>query len=562
MSYITDLHTHIALKAANNEKIKDIWTYEKNDPPERYLFFFNALRRLALDNIYRKFATETQFDLGSCVRGNVRVVGCALYPIERQYIARRNKFIWLLSSLSFFRKKFPFIQLVNKKRDILTTMVQVVVGTSAKKARKIWDEQKKYDTKIDYFQDYLTEFNHLKEVHDVQPSDPKYHQKAFRIARNYEDLEENLKDPNVISGIVSLEGLHGLGTYTVRQLFKADSIDSLDDVERNQFLKIMRDNIVRVKEDEWLCPFYITMAHHYNNLLIGHVQSFVGLMTLVFKQKKGLNKGITKVGEQIIDLLLSRNETMKRILIDIKHMSVEARKRYYEILEFKKQDPDADALGIPIISSHSAVSGVKTLAEARKLGCSKKEDKKSYVSRCDVNLCDEDILKIYQSNGLIGVLMHDGRMPGKKYWDAFKEVEKDAKFRKLLQQQMFLTNVYHILAVVHQANGADGWSMITLGSDMDGLIDPFDDYDTAEDLDNFRNDIFFYLENYEDVPPGYKIKNLFGAKDGFMEYKASEIQLLNKGRTTAQIVNGIFHQHHDDFLKVYFSKGYLYKSNV
>lgn len=557
MSYITDFHTHIALKAANNEHIKDVWTYEKNNPPQRYLFFFNALRRLALDSIYRKFATETQCDLGNCVDGKMRIVGCALYPIERQYIARRNKFIWLLSALSFFRKKFPFIQLFNKKRDLLTTMVQVVVGTSEKRARAIWDEQKRYRREIDYFQDYLKEFNHLMEVHNKPSSNPKYHKNTFRIARNYDDLEENLKNPDIISGIISLEGIHGLGTYTVKQLFKANSIESLKSNERSQFLKTLFDNIERVKKDEWLCPFYITMAHHYNNLLIGHVKSFVGMMTLVFKQKKGLNKGITKEGEQVIDLLLARNKNMKRILIDIKHMSVDARKRYYEILDVKQQGADENELGIPIISSHSAVSGIKTLEIAKNLGCSKKEDKTSYVSRCDVNLCNEDILKIHNSKGLIGVLMHDGRMPGKTYWKAFKAVEKNAKKRKLLQQQMFLTNVYHIIAVVHKVNNEDGWPMITLGSDMDGLIDPFDDYDTAEDLDNFRNDIYSYLEHYKNIQPGYKIKNLFDAQDGSVEYTPSEIETLNKGRSATQIVNGIFHENHNTFLKIYFSKEYL-----
>ncbi|NNF74560.1 MAG: hypothetical protein HKN00_05205, partial [Flavobacteriaceae bacterium] len=151
MSYITDFHVHLALKAANNGAIKTIWEYKKNSPPKNFLFYFNVLRRIALDSIFRQYATETQADLGNCADGHMRLVLCTLYPIERQYIARRNTFVWLLSSINFFTKKFPFIQLWNKKRTLLVTMVRVMVGTSEKKARQIWDEQKSLDNTIDYF---------------------------------------------------------------------------------------------------------------------------------------------------------------------------------------------------------------------------------------------------------------------------------------------------------------------------------------------------------------------------------------------------------------------------
>ncbi|NNL61142.1 MAG: hypothetical protein HKO72_07390, partial [Flavobacteriaceae bacterium] len=324
MSYISDFHTHIALKAANNEEIKDIWQYKKNKPPKKFLFFFNALRRLALDKYYSEYATYTQCDLGNCVDGQLRLVNCAIYPIERQYIDRRNFFVWMASSLSFFQKKFPFIQLFNKKRNLLVMMVRVLQGTSEKKALAIWDEQEDLDNYIDYYKDYNIELDHLKQVHDVQPTDPNYATNVFRLVKNYEELKTNLANPDVISGIVSLEGIHGLGKYKFRHLFKTSTIDDLPPEDQTAITQYINRNLRRIKENDYT-PLYITIAHHYNNLLCGHVKSFTGFITLVFKQKRGMNGPLTESAKQIIDNMLHRNEAVKRILVDVKHMSVTAR---------------------------------------------------------------------------------------------------------------------------------------------------------------------------------------------------------------------------------------------
>ncbi len=557
MSYISDLHVHLALKAANNDSIKNIWEHFENKPPEKFLFYFNILRRLALDNYYRQYSTQTQANLGSCVEGKMRLLFCTLYPIERQYIARRNTFTWLLSSITFFRKKFPFIQLWNKKRNLLTTMVQVMVGTSEKRALAIWDEQKDLDTEVDYYQDYLREFNHLKEVHDVQP-EPPYDEYVFRLVGDYEELQQNQANPKVISGIVCLEGMHGLGIYKLRHLFKAKSISNLKPAERDRIMQILQLRLRELKSDPRKCPFYITFAHHYNNLLVGHAKSFKGLMKLVFKQGNGLNEGLSPEGRLIIERLLARNEDQRRILVDVKHMSIKARRRYYEMVKARNTLLADGELGVPIICSHGAVSGERTLEAAEKVSCDKKADRNAYVSRCDINICDEDILNIHDSDGLIGILMHDGRMPGKKYWDKFKEAGDDREKTRLLQQQLFLTNVYHIVAVIYQRDGSDGWGTITLGSDMDGLIDPFDDYATAKAMLAFRNHIYNYIKDYDTIPTGYRIKNLESRIDGTAEYTTAEINALNHDKSVSEIVNGIFHTHLEVFLSKYFTKEYLY----
>lgn len=561
MSYISDLHTHIALKAANNEDIQDIWEQRNNEPPKKFLFFFNALRKLALDKYYNDYATYTQCDLGSCIDGELRLINCALYPLERQFINRRNKFIWLLSSLSFFQKKFPFIQIFNKKRNLLVMMLRVLQGTSEKKALAIWNEQKSLDNYIDYYEDYKTELDHLKLVHNIPSTKPEHPNKVFRLVNNYEELQANLANPDVISGIVSLEGIHGLGKYKLRHLFKEASIDDLKAEDHNALFQHINLNLRRIKENDYT-PLYITIAHHYNNLICGHAKSFTGFITLLFKQKSGMNLPLTASGREIIKNMLARNADIKRILIDVKHMSVIARKEYYQTVRSKNKNRNiiVEELGIPIISSHSAVSGVKTWDDAEKVGCDKKDDKRSYVSRCDVNLCDEDIMEIFESDGLIGVLMHEGRMPGKLYKIAKKNTP--IKKRRILQIQLFLTNVYHIVQVIEQSFDGDGWKVITLGSDMDGLIDPFDDYRNAGSLMRFRNDVYTYLETYSEQSKGCKIKNILSKTDGSVEFSSEEINMLNHGRSISDVVDGIFYKNSEDFLSKYFTNSYLHGSST
>ncbi|MFV0565119.1 MAG: hypothetical protein ACK5NB_04705 [Flavobacteriaceae bacterium] len=553
MNYISDFHTHIALKAANNETIKNIWATRQNPPPKKFLFFFNVLRQLALDPFYNEYATSTQCNLDKCVKGNVRLVFCSIYPIERPYIARKNTFTWLLSSFSFFTKKFPFLQFFNKKKNLLLMMIQVLVGVSEKRALEFWNEQKKSTTQIDYFQDYLKELNVLTVASGQEPQDENHKAKQFKLVKNYEEFQAHITNPDVICGILSLEGIHGLGTYKVEHLFSDKNIDVLSISEGEKLYRSLFNNITRIKQDDNMAPFYITVAHHFNNLVCGHSKSFNGALKLFFKQKGGVNTGLTVKGQQLLKLLLHKDQNQRRILIDIKHMSVKSRLQFYDIVEKAKQDNDF----IPIISSHSAVSGVKKYTNFETLGSGNKADKNAYVSRGDINLCDQDIVAIYKSGGLIGVLMHDGRMPGCVYKKTFKNTLNVAD-RMLLQQQLFLTNVYHIINVVDINYNESAWDIVSLGSDMDGMINPFDDYDGADKLMAFRNHIYQYLENYDTLDDRFKIKNLYENAEGKIILSTERFLKLNAGLSVKEITDNIFYKNTEVFLSRYFTQNYLY----
>jgi microsomal dipeptidase-like Zn-dependent dipeptidase len=359
----------------------------------------------------------------------------------------------------------------------------------------------------------------------------------------------HVADENIICAILSLEGMHGLGVYKVKHLFSKKSIEDVNLVERSIIKQTFVDHISQIKSNPRTTPFYITFAHHYNNLLCGHAMSFGGVLKLFFKQKGGLNKGLSEFGKLLIERHLLSRHNGKRILIDIKHMSVKSRRSYYEITEKMRNEDDP----VPIISSHSAVSSVATLSEAERQKSSKKLDKYSYVSRWDINLTNEDIIKIYKSNGLIGILMHDGRMPGNVFKQRFKKA-RTPREEKMLHVQMFLTNIYHLVHVVYKELDDNAWNLMTLGSDMDGVIDPFDNYNTAASLSDFKRDIQNYLQIYNEIPEGFKIVDLYAANDIISE---ETFIRLNQGNSIQEIVDKIFYKNMETFLSKYFTEQYL-----
>lgn len=156
--------------------------------------------------------------------------------------------------------------------------------------------------------------------------------------------------------------------------------------------------------------------------------------------------------------------------------------------------------------------------------------------------------------------MHEGRMPGKIYKKT-KRKTISKKEKKLLQIQLFLTNVYHIVNMIDQRLELDGWKIITLGSDMDGLIDPFDDYENSGALMRFRNDVFTYLDTYSEQSKGFRIKNILANTDGSIEFSHEEVNILNQNRSTSEVVDGIFYKNSDKFLSKYFTNAYLHGTN-
>ncbi len=568
---IIDLHCHPSLKPNGNTEIPDIWE-EFENKNAKGLFKSISFRKLLVGGIVKNMAVYTQANLDNCFRGTNRLVFAAIYPPERPFMKPSRPF----SGASLIQR--TLLQLIFGKelnRKVDNRIIQMLTGFSEDRAKRYIDEI--YDSeRIDYFNnDYLEEYCYLKDSHltssnsDDFPIKPK-----FRLIKNFEEYNASSNGFEVL-GVVTAEGMHALASYRNEDLFNKENIDTLEPDEQYRLKESFKNNIRRLKDvsEFEFPPFFITFSHHFNNLISGHAKSFADAKNRivpgfkdVFDQSKGLNSGITEFGQALIkDHLLSR-ENGQRILIDTKHMSLQSRDDFVAIIKEKRLEGD----NIPIICSHTAVNGIATRAEAENQVDLNKYDKNSYVSRWDINLTDQDIREIFDSDGVIGVCMHDGRMPGGKFKKLLKQNSRKLVTDepvKRLHTQMFLTNVFHIVKInlehikkLNRSNPTalipekDAWKTICLGTDNDGIVDPFDHYSTAARLDDFKLRTAKALKlNYKDYMRKYRVLSL-PSERAFMDSEMADLML---GFTPEEVTDMIFSDNMIRFLSKYFITDYL-----
>ncbi len=298
-------------------------------------------------------------------------------------------------------------------------------------------------------------------------------------------------------------------------------------------------------------------------------------------------------GKEVIDSLLSKNNKWhKRIYIDVKHMDVRSRLDYY-LLHDSLVKATGDT--IPIIYSHGAVSGKKLKVAYytsvsplmddygeiinpksfyedlfynythRNCGLikdygDKEEDREWFKEKgmddpeisledikltnskddqatvgwfypWSINLFDEEIPEIYNSDGIIGV-MADERTLGwylPNYQDADSITNLKSELIKLgffssnvskidldsfRVAELFLRNIFYI--VKHSGRkDTTAWDHIGFGSDFDGFINPIDICQTSADVPKFQEYLIriipYFLKIHEEYQvPGNDQGLLFG----------------------------------------------------
>jgi len=301
---------------------------------------------------------------------------------------------------------------------------------------------------------------------------------------------------------------------------------------KEKLWKTLEDHITTLKS--WN-PLFITLNHHFWNQLSGHSMTipsalkipvlYSGGITKEMRKNQvlGMNRGFTELGKKVVKKLLDNKDGKRRILIDTKHMSITSRIWYYTYLGYIEADEQfTDEVrndSIPIISSHSAVNGYKTMKESKegndgtppliayaesgkkykkKIMKESKEGNddttyKAYAvadnkykigkkyNKWDMNLSDEEIKIIYKSKGLIGINF-DQRVSGGKN-DGKNKINR------------IVNNILHIKNVAESIPNCDCWSCITIGTDFDGSINPINDFRTAEDFANLEKAL---KENFKD----------------------------------------------------------------
>ncbi|MBU2951073.1 hypothetical protein KO493_10235 [Tamlana agarivorans] len=573
---IADLHCHPSFKPANNHEINDIWSYKRN--PCTKLMFKGVLgvsvRRILVNLFVKDLATYTQSNLDSCHEGENRLLFLSIYPIERQFIKPDRPF----QSASFTQRIIlGKVFGIGLKKHLDSKIFQVLTGFSEAKVTN-YLESAHESRCIDYFDtDLACEYQYLNDSHNTQsPNIEGANQPSFKLVSNYEEYVA-LANQNIIAGIVTIEGMHALGKYRSDDLFGDKLIDGLSESNQTELKTNFILNVSRLKNKAEFkyTPFFITFAHHFNNLLTGHAKSFgeaknkaIPGFSNVFNQKSGLDFGISSFGKVLIKKHLLSRTNGQRILIDTKHMSLEARNDYFDIVKSLRAEGDQ----VPIVVSHTAINGIPTRARAAKQPDTNQLDKNSYISRWDINITDQDITEVFDSNGIIGVCMHDGRMPGGKFKALMKSYKRrlsNPESLKRLHTQMFLTNIFHIVKVnlnhirayntCNEANPIleiDAWKTICLGSDNDGIVDPFDHFNKSSHLSDFKNRVIKGIDlNFDPVWRNFKILSI--QEDSYSVFTEKELQDLMCGQTSEEICDKIFSDNVQEFLSNYFTKAYL-----
>ncbi|NVK49415.1 MAG: membrane dipeptidase [Cyclobacteriaceae bacterium] len=425
----TDLHCHPNLKAfghsfSNQYHPKaDIWYTKKQD-------FFTR-------KIYEKTGITkfSQTDLSTLSRANGKVALVSLYPFEKGFF--HNPYIWN--------------------------------GLAARLAN--WGIEIGYE-RIRYIQQHLSYFEDLQNEYLFFINSRKENRvdgilKSWKPLKDTEDLKRNLKTENEIGVIFTIEGAH---------VFNTGLEDYGSMLDKDEILS----NVRKVKNWEFP-PFFIGLAHNFNNDLCGHARSLQRLGNLV-NQEKNLGIGLTYLGSDVVRELLSKSNG-RRILIDLKHMSLKSRMDYYRLLE--EEFPNES---IPLIISHGALTG---------RSIKNNEVSSPYVNifnDTELNFYDEEIIKLAQSGGLFAFQMDlnihvDIRRVNGLF--KFKNMNQNLEISAGL-----IWNQMQHFAEVCDRNGLFAWGNTCLGTDFDGSIYPFPGILTAEDLEPLSKELEKLADNF------------------------------------------------------------------
>lgn len=364
-----------------------------------------------------------------------------------------------------------------------------------------------------------------------------------------EVTEDEFLDPDNNSGI-------DLSKDPLAQTFLNSQIRRIDPVG------VLR-NLHKAVWEQGADFLYLTLTHLTHipeQLLATHA---FGLKLLKHPAFYPHGKGLTRLGENVIDAAyrLRQNKDGKEIetpiLIDIKHMSLVSRQEFYKLRKQKqKLDEQTKALySIPIVASHMGVTGysindwknammeddlmVHVYEGARNIGVTMEREfagkwgsaiNNSFTyNPWSINLMDEDIIEILESNGLIGLSL-DVRILGFQSKVNFKaknapEYLSMAEFKELFpyisiqnlpfesfesmatEAESWLVptkeerhplclafNIIHI-QYVGKMNDPDcvPTRQMCIGSDFDGLIDPIKICDDSSKMGDLAKNLIKWL---------------------------------------------------------------------
>lgn len=447
-----DLHIHPAMKPLgksfnrkevginnpNKDRQNSIWNY---DPP-------TVLDKLA--NIATSLTKFRQSDFTTLAKGGAEIVFVSLCGLEKGFVMTK------------LGTQLP--------GDIIGNLV---TGLGKKRIDHIQKME-------DYFTDLELEYNFYRQLdgHKIK-LDGKWHR--YKIVSGFNEIEDDPEqDIKTIYVILTIEGT---------QVFNTGLKMMKKEVNPDEVMV----NVDKVKNwDKRL--FFIGMTHHFNNDLVGHSRSLSGIVRKMIDQTEGMDNGFSPLGKKVLHKLLD-NTNGKRILIDLKHMSVKARNEYYDFL--KTEYPNEI---IPMVVSHGAVNGFRAhnmLVEDDLINYGKFQSN-------DINFYDDEIIKVAKSGGLFGIQFDERRVASEL---ELKNNGPDLNRRKMLfhKSKMIWNQIEHIAFVLNQ-NKQFAWGIQCIGSDYDGMVNPLNGFWTAEDMPLFDSYLEKNAYNFLQSPQAEKLE--------------------------------------------------------
>lgn len=581
-----DLHSHFSFKPANSNNFKS----GDGPDPDHWEERFIAKKE------FSKFVSKMDGDVvktsqlhgRSAKKAGFRVICNSLYPIERGFIQ-------------------GFLQGLGIMDKVLGTLT----GHSVRTLKDLREE------KVSYFAIMQREYNNLASNQEKPASGAGSND--YRLVTSFKELKKRLKDSESICLINSVEGMHSFASDIIKD-GKSLNIMAAErryikkgrkDKVFQEYLAQLSSNLDTVKRDWEHVPFFVTFSHHFYNHLAGQSPSIDGMVNFITRQRVStlqyggpghpfkplvvFHAGIHRWALPMVNQLLVRysgQQRVRRVLIDVKHMSPQARLDYYAMVQLQRSSGDS----IPIIMSHTGVSARKNMQRSIDMNFDLHEDEKEaskYFYDGVINLFDDEIKTIVQSDGLIGLMIDERRIMGVtrnknksrgkslppecgiskkqfrnltgyaqvkmselnlcKHESAWKgrtrtQIENDSKVKrqelrdvanqlKSVYLSVILRQLFHIVSV----GGEKAWDHITLGTDYDGVINPIDIYPQAADMVDLRTDLVQHwqtqLSSAREINTVYK-KHLYG-------------------KTPEHYVNKLLAFNGFNFLKKYYTDSYL-----
>lgn len=447
---MADLHCHSILKPFYSQ-MDDPWTFwEHNCAEDTYKAVLEKSEDIP------KF---TQGNFESMLLGNVRVVYVSLTPLE--YEMRHPK---IYHDLGKLRNTFA-----------------CMAGASP-----AWGFF--MDEKVDYFKDLLGQFELLQKAEN-RPFFNGEDSLHFEIVTSAKQYREILNDPLRLGVVVSIEGAHALGEGPLSPELLASPYYHEQVLEHLDVLK----GIVPMDREGNYLPFPVcvmTLNHFMWNGLGGHAKTFGTVQGLLFNQSEGLNTGITPLGEQVVEKMLDKSNG-RRIIPDVKHMSIPSRQWYYDLMAKMRLEGDT----VPIVATHVGVGGESwDVVSNSKL--------KKMHKTCDwlyqepISIFDEDVREIAMSKGILGIMLDKYRLGGSKAHEMVDESRAGSQNRRKVYIKLLVLNM---LEVVDALQSKEAWDIISIGSDFDGMISAMETYDQGFKFGSLYEDLLAFFDSPEDI---------------------------------------------------------------